>query len=99
MDDWSNPVVADIKFPQVEISQLPVLFDLSEMVVGQVQDLQPSEVVCALEIVAGQLVVGEVERLQVVGGHQQVGLEVLQVIETQVQSLQILLLKSMVSKK
>ena len=45
VDNWSNPVVGDVKVPKVSISQLPVLLNLSEMVVSQIQDL-PGYVLC-----------------------------------------------------
>ena len=57
MDNWSNPVVADIELPQVKVSHQPILLDLGEVIVGQVEDLQPSEVVRTFQVVAGQLVV------------------------------------------
>ena len=87
MDNWSNPIVADIELPQVEVSHKPVLLNLCKMIVGQVEDLQSSEVVRTLQVVAGQLVVREVKCLQVVGGHQKVGVQLLQVVETQVKAL------------
>ena len=87
MDNWSNPVVADIEFPQVEVAHKPVLLNLGEMIVGQVENLQSSEVVRTFQVVAGQLVVREVKCLQVVRRHQQVGVQLLQVVETQVKTL------------
>ena len=87
MYDWSNPVVAHIEFPQVEVSHQPVLLDLGEVIVGQVEDLQSSEVVRTFQVVAGQLVVRQVKCLQVVRRHQQVGVKGFQVVETQVKAL------------
>ena len=57
MDNWPNPVVADIELPQVEVAHKPVLLNLRKMIVGQVEDHQSSEVVRTFQVVAGQLVV------------------------------------------
>ena len=79
--------MADIELPQVEVAHKPVLLNLRKMIVGQIEDRKSSEVVRTFQVVAGQLVVREVKCLQVVGGHQQVGVKVLQVVETQVEPL------------
>ena len=55
--------MTDIQVPKVKISKLPVLLNLCEVVVSQVEDLHPPEIVCTLEVEAGQLVVGQVKRL------------------------------------
>ena len=34
VDYWSNPVVADIELPQVEVAYKPVLLNLGEVIVG-----------------------------------------------------------------
>ena len=63
VNGWSNPIMTDIQVPKVKISKLPVLFNLCEVVVSQVEDLHPPEIVGTLEVEAGQLVVGQVKRL------------------------------------
>ena len=57
MDNWPNPVVADIELSQVEVAHKPVLLNLRKVIVGQVEDHQSSEVVRTLQVVASQLVV------------------------------------------
>ena len=79
--------MADIEFPQVEVAHKPVLLNLRKMIVGQVEDHQSSEVIRTFQVVAGQLVVREVKCLQVVRRHQQIGVKVPQVVETQVKAL------------
>ena len=55
--------MTNIEIPEVEVAKLPVLFYPGEAVESQVKDLKPTEVVCALETVVCQLVVGDIQCL------------------------------------
>ena len=75
VDHRANFVVTDIEVSEVEVPKLPVFFYPGEAVESQVEDLKPTEVVCALETVACHLVVGNIQRLQVVGSDQKIGVQ------------------------
>ena len=79
--------MTDIEIPEVQVAKLPVLFYPGEAVESQVEDLKPAEVVCALETVACQLVVGDIQCLKVVGSDQQIGVQDLKQVVAKVQAL------------